>query len=149
MKVFGEVIRRTPQKRQLKKCIGCEKKTLNPKFCSSNCSATYNNKFRKAFHPPAFCKKCNTRIHYKAQFCWACMRLDSVEKFGEKTLGDFRKLPAIAKNRYVPVRQHAARVMKYHKLKKDNCLLCSYSNHVQLCHIKDIGDFSDDTTVRT
>ena len=51
----------------------------------------------------------------------------------------------MAKNRYVPVRQHAARVMNYHGVKKDKCLLCDYTNHVQLCHIRDIGEFPDST----
>ena len=143
--VFGEIKRATPQKRTEKKCINCDIVTLNPKFCSTKCSATYNNKLRGG--PPVFCK-CGKRISCNTKFCSPCQKLNSIEEYGEKIIGEFRKLPAIAKNRYVLVRGHADRVMKHNNLKVNYCLLCDYKNHVQLCHIKDIGDFPDSAKLK-
>ena len=69
---------------------------------------------------------------------------NSVEKYGQKTLGQFRKIPA-SKNRYQSVRNHAHQIIKYLKIKPTKCKMCDYTNHLDLCHIKDIASFSDDT----
>lgn len=142
---FGEVLQKSPEKKYLKKCIKCGDMTFNPKFCSASCAAIHNNKLRGG--PPVFCKKCGRKIQCNSTFCLPCRKLNTIKKYGEKTIGEFRTLPAVAKNRYVLVRQHAARVMKYYNSTKDNCLFCDYSNHIQLCHIKDIGDFPDEITL--
>lgn len=56
-------------------CVNCGTETLNPKFCSTSCSAKFRNKnnhwrdkrgLRKQDHP---CKNCGTEISYKNKYC--------------------------------------------------------------------------------
>ena len=57
---------------KMNKCNECGKETDNPKFCSSSCSATYNNVERKR-KPLKNCKNCGkeffSRHHKKQKFC--------------------------------------------------------------------------------
>lgn len=40
------------------KCLNCNKETNNPKFCSSSCSASYNNRKRKKIEEVCKCQCC-------------------------------------------------------------------------------------------
>jgi hypothetical protein len=45
----------------IKKCLNCDNETSNPKFCSSSCSASYNNKLRtykKNYNNDKICPYC-------------------------------------------------------------------------------------------
>lgn len=141
---FGQIIQEKPQERPVIKCLHCEKETKNPKFCSSNCSATYNN-IKRSKHPSNNCVKCGEKIKHTSICCIKCYPLYKIEKFGEKIIKQFRDIPS-SKNRYQDVRNHAHRVADYYDIKKE-CPYCDYRNHVQLCHIKDIGDFPNDSTL--
>ena len=46
-------------------CLSCEVETSNPKFCSSSCSATYNNKLRKS----KTCLNCEEAIPKINKYC--------------------------------------------------------------------------------
>ncbi|MHA1469013.1 MAG: homing endonuclease associated repeat-containing protein [Candidatus Asgardarchaeia archaeon] len=144
LECFGEVVRIQPPKRPIIECKNCGKKTKNPKFCSQSCNATYSNKRR--YGPPNLCKICGKRIIRQSQTCRKCYIPYTMKKFGEKSIREFRKIPA-SKNRYQGIRNHAHQVARYYKLKSDKCLLCDYLNHLDLCHIKDIGSFNDDVTL--
>lgn len=148
IRIFKEKARKTPQKLELKKCLNCEEETLNLKFCSRHCAATYNNKLRE--RPPILCERCEKKLdyRYKNVLCSSCKKIYSIEKLGEKTLGEIRRLPSFTVHRHVRVRNHADRVMRYYNLKVNYCLFCDYKNHVQLCHIKDIGDFPDSAKLK-
>ena len=45
-------------------------------------------------------------------------------------------------NSYELIRQHAHRMMRYYG-KPQQCAICGYDRHVEVCHIKSIADFSD------
>ena len=49
-------------------CPNCNKETSNPKFCSSSCSASYNNKGVRRHGKTHHCLQCNVRIP-KGKFC--------------------------------------------------------------------------------
>jgi len=46
------------------------------------------------------------------------------------------------------VRDHAKRVMR-EELKDAKCARCGYSKHIEICHLKPIKDFSEDTLLIT
>ena len=49
-------------------------------------------------------------------------------------------------NTYDNIRHRAKSIVKQiNNINK--CFVCGYSNHVEVCHIKDIKDFSNDTVV--
>jgi len=60
-------------KKTLHPCIQCGTATLNPKFCSKSCSATYNNtlvpKRTKTYKICPVCGKEHTRVKYCSNDC--------------------------------------------------------------------------------
>lgn len=50
-------------------CKNCQKETSNPVFCSSSCSASFNNKNRK---PKYCCENCGNRKQKGAKLCLDC-----------------------------------------------------------------------------
>ena len=69
-----------------------------------------------------------------------------MQEYGEKTIKEFSS--TYARHKYQKIRHHAHRVAKIHNIKKE-CPFCDYKNHVQLCHIKDIGEFDKNTKIKT
>jgi len=138
---FGEIIKIKAPNRPIINCLTCGKKTKNPKYCSRSCSAITNNSlFPK--HPRRKCLRCQIPTRSTTHYCRKCLVLNKIEKFGEKTIQEFTS--KYARHKYQPIRNHAHKVAKFHNIKKE-CPYCDYKNHVQLCHIKDIGKFNKDT----
>jgi 5-methylcytosine-specific restriction endonuclease McrA len=50
------------------KCKNCQKETENPKFCSSSCSASYNNKGVRRHGKSHSCLYCGTKIN-RGKYC--------------------------------------------------------------------------------
>jgi predicted nucleic acid-binding Zn ribbon protein len=50
-------------------CENCKKETKNKKFCSSSCSAIWNNKLFPKRKPEHVCKNCKTKINSLRRFC--------------------------------------------------------------------------------
>ena len=141
MECFGEIIREKPSERSIIKCPVCGKETKNPKYCSKSCSARINNSlFPK--HPRRKCLRCQTPTRSKTHYCQKCLTLNKIEIYGEKTIKDFTS--TYARHKYQNIRNHAHRIMHFYEIRKE-CPYCSYKNHVQLCHIKDIGKFNKNT----
>jgi len=140
---FNDIIKEKSKKRDIIKCSQCEEETKNPKFCSSKCAAIYNNIKRSN---PNSCIKCGNRIRKNSICCKNCIGIYKIEKYGEKTIKEFRDIPA-SKNRYQSVRYHAHQIAELHNLSK-KCHYCNYENHFQLCHIKDIGNFPDSAKLK-
>lgn len=141
LECFGAIIQERPKNRPVIKCLRCHKETKNPKFCSSSCAAIYNNKQRK--HEDNNCIRCGKKIRSICMCCKECLPFYKIEKYGEKTIREFREIPA-SKNRYQNVRNHAHRVAALYGIIK-KCSFCDCNNHLDLCHIEDIGTFTDDT----
>jgi hypothetical protein len=60
-------------KKELHECVQCKSLTLNPKFCSNSCAATYNNtaspKRKKQYKICPTCGVEHTRIKYCSDEC--------------------------------------------------------------------------------
>ena len=114
----------------------------NNHFCSSSCAAKYNNKYSKKRKLSKKCKTCSALIYKCQTYCSSCWDLLN-PNIGENTLGQY-KIRSDA-NRYRSIRDHARKVMKNNL---DKCHICSYKVHVEVCHIKEINDFSNDTKIK-
>lgn len=143
-------------------CLNCNselKSKDQKKFCSRSCAATYNNKL----HPKRTgviqsCEKCEINLGKKwlktRKLCDDCLvehhlRNSSFSSLvGERTLGEYlEKHSAKTKsNKYCGIRHNAAKVMRGSDREK-KCIVCGYSNHVEICHIKGIAEHSLDSKI--
>lgn len=140
-------------------CVNCDKKIIKKNseltirnFCDHSCSATYNNKLwdrspkglsvggRISINKT--CPLCKGKKTRYAEHCIKCRFQKSVDDFGTKLIKEFSS--TFARHRYQKIRNHAHRVMKLSKTIKI-CKLCGYSKHAELCHIKSISTFPEDT----
>ncbi len=154
----------TNEKSKMKKCLVCPneflRKTRNGKenkYCSKECSAKAhkgiaslpNARLRKGI--ARFCPKCGeNEIFNKEKTCLSC-RFEA--KFGrgaeDYSLITLKEL----KERYnlqqyhAKIRGHARSIFKKNKGALV-CKECGYSMHVDICHIKDIKDFSMATNIK-
>lgn len=129
----------------MNKCLNCGKDTKNPKFCSRSCSATYNNthKEKKKY----YCIKCGAFLyegyntHYN-KLCDNCNPL--IKDWNNITYGE-----AKSKRKYqVHSRiRDLARNVYAKSTKPKYCANCGYSKHYEICHIKPIESYSDDTKI--
>ena len=131
----------------MNKCLNCDSETLNLKFCSSSCSATFNNKRRKRpIKPKGFCKHCKEPVFTRNRYCPECnltqnpnlvdwRNVTLSECFNKRTYQRSSRIRSLAKR-------------WYEKIYPDRkCSVCGYINHVHVCHIKPITSFSLDTTL--
>lgn len=51
-------------------CINCNASTVNKRFCSRSCSASYNNSLRAKKHK---CKRCETPVGFRRKYCNFCL----------------------------------------------------------------------------
>ena len=103
-------------------------------FCDHSCSATFNNQQREI--------KEKVERHKES--------IPKKEKFEfilDLTKGDLIKKHEIYYRFRAVIRKHAHYVFnKYHKHKK--CVVCGYDTHVEVCHIKSVSSFSEDTLIK-
>ena len=128
---------------------GIELKKKNRQFCSSSCSATWSNIHYKKSKKRKKCSKCDSLIsntsrrlcekhelEHKRLYLLDNLTLkEAIERYGYED-----KAPAM---KYFIVRQKGK--TKFKHLKKLPCRNCGYSKHVELCHIKPINSFPEDT----
>lgn len=60
------------QKKEKNKCLVCGKETINPRFCSRSCAATYNNKKTPKRQPEGHCERCGCSLITVKRFCDTC-----------------------------------------------------------------------------
>jgi predicted restriction endonuclease len=93
-------------------------------FCSSSCSATYNNQKRE---------KRNDQLKIKNEKFSFLIGLTKKEFFEKK--GVYYKFRS-------EIRKHAQYV--YQQNNGDTfCKICGYDKHIQVCHIKSVSSFND------
>lgn len=114
-------------------CLNCNAETINPKFCSRSCAASYNNKIPKR-NKTKTCKKCGTLIITSRTYCPDCWsQTATLDKELNSNQGS---------NAYVRAN---ARKVYYASERPLSCALCNYSLHVDICHIKDIRSYPQGT----
>lgn len=124
------------------KCLNCGAETNNPKFCSSSCSARFNNRaFPKRKRRSYFCKICGAETGYRRSYCPNCDPTKP-KSYDDVTIAEIRKQAKYQANSWI--RKLARRA--YAAAKKPQCCsICGYSKHFEVCHIKPIQDFSEET----
>lgn len=89
--------------------------------------------------------KCGKVIKKSAEFCRSCY--NEVYGIHLKSKGDLIKSRSNWWAARVPIAKHARKV--YLKSNKPlECLICKYSLHIEICHIKPVSDFTDDALLR-
>ena len=133
----------------LVKCLNCdkefEKRNVDIKrsprhFCSRSCSTIFSNLHRVYKKKIRICKytDCNNEPLPRRRYCYDCesIRFDITLK--EAVYTHLHKSSA-----YALVRSRARAVAKEQGW--SSCGNCNYSLHIEIAHIKAIGDFSEDT----
>ena len=122
-------------------------------FCSRSCSARYNNvHFPKRKLKKIYCISCQTEIIRKSykdgirtKYCDQCRSfVRSKELLENQCLRDVKGKRQYQK--HSRIRDHAR--SKY--LKSNNpkyCIYCGYNKHFDVCHIKAVASYSEDTLV--
>lgn len=130
----------------IRKCQLCNKETKNPKFCSSSCSATFNNKINPKRKPESKCVDCDKAITASRTRCkehyliWVKNKEAKDMTLEEAIYWKHHKSSAFALVR--------SRARSTSKMKNSNgCEKCGYLKHVQACHKKPISSFPLDTKI--
>lgn len=127
------------------KCFNCGKETKNPKFCSRNCAASYNNSRRKK--KKYYCIKCGKYIYTgfntsQRKLCDDCN--PSIIDWSKYTYGD------LLKRRKYQAHSHIRELARktYDKSNKPKyCANCGYNKHFEVCHIYPIEKHNLDTPI--
>jgi len=147
MEVFGEVVRVRGPNRKLHPCLFCGKETKNPKFCSSNCAASVNNKIYPKREKESFCASCGKYMNRQGNpyhICHKCWIIKKSEEFGERIISSF--ISTYARHRYQVIRSHAKTIARINNLQK-KCKICDYFKHAELCHLIPISKFPKNTKI--
>lgn len=116
-------------------CAHCNTETNNPKFCSSSCSASHNNKLKpKRKLGKHTCRTCSVPIRSGYTFCGECF----VTRVKDLTLEEAIYTNHHKSSAFALVRSRARAVVGH--LPKA-CVKCGYDRHVEICHIRPVKDF--------
>lgn len=129
-------------------CLTCGKdKGKNPKFCSSSCAATFNNRRKpKRKKTQRSCGTCgaatpSSRHKYCSALC------DPNRRDWDQTA--LSELQCEAKYQGNAVVRRLARKVWLSQNPEPKCACCGYSKHVEVCHIKGISAFRPSTKIAT
>lgn len=120
-------------------------------FCSKSCAATHNNSLKPKqeksvyIKVPKTCISCNTTYSKDGRDATnTCSRLCFVELgMKQRIMKDVIKRAGA--NTYDTIRQNARAYSKYFYPSK--CMLCDYTKHYEVCHVKDLKDFTREETL--
>ncbi len=125
------------------KCKNCGNSTNNPNFCSRSCSAKTTNKIPKRKKKVSYCISCGIEtVFFRRKYCSKCNPMNrdwSIITYGEAT--EKRKYQKNSR-----IRNLARKIYKQSD-KPQCCIVCGYSNHFEVCHIKPISSFPDTATI--
>lgn len=87
---------------------------------------------------------CGNIKHNKSSTCIDCYKTD----LSLKTKRDFEYSGSTNRaSRYTRIRENARKIAKQNNLYEKGCKICGYTTHVEICHIKSVKDFDDDTLI--
>ena len=125
-------------------CLSCGQETSNPKYCSRSCAARHTNRlYPKRRKKASFCKRCGKTITHLTGRRTVCLDCNPFHvDWYRITIAEMRGKPRYQKNS--AIRDHARR--KYTQAARPlQCKVCGYAKHVDICHIRALSDFPDDT----
>lgn len=123
-------------------------------FCSTKCSCQVATEIRWKNHIPLKekykCKLCNKKIDWRnfSELCNNCLNNSLTEKSKSVTLGELKN----KHNKRNIKKWYSAEIRVLNKnwnynLSQLACQKCGYTLHSEMCHIKAIKDFNDDSTL--
>lgn len=121
------------------RCTNCSTQTNNPKFCSRSCAAIYTNKLQPKKQKTKKCRNCNTLILSDRQRCAKCIEFDSKSQVLIKN-----NVKNANSGNYPYIRTQARKIYKGSG-QPQHCIICNYSLHFDVCHIKDIEQYPNGT----
>lgn len=125
----------------MSRCMSCKKETKNPKFCSKSCAAKVNNKKVPKRKPEGTCDSCKVTIKSSRKYCKKCFIENCSAK--DMTLKEAIYDTGHRSSAFSLVR---ARARLTDKMKNSKfCKNCGYNKHIEVCHIKSISSFSENT----
>jgi hypothetical protein len=110
-------------------------------YCSRSCAAKINNQEHPKRKMEGLCK-CGKPIHKFLTYCSYCYQISLID---DKTYGELKGVTKYQKNSRI--RGHARKKYLKSNLTKC-CVLCEYSTHIDICHIKEISSFPDNATIK-
>jgi predicted restriction endonuclease len=102
-------------------------------FCNHSCSATFNNQQREVKEKIKKIKLPKPKKE-KFEFILSLTKKDLIDK--HEIYYKFRAV----------IRKHAHYVFNKHH-EHQECKVCGYDTHVEVCHIKSVSSFSDDSLI--
>ncbi len=111
--------------------------TRRKTFCDNSCATSHNNTARSknGRSNQLLCKGCGGSVSRGATECQQCSRHKKIIERGEVTKGEVHR---------TAITKHARSVFEC-LVNHNECQMCGYSLHIQICHIKPVSDFDDDT----
>lgn len=133
------------------KCTACDIQIQLPNyrvkehnFCSISCSTSYNNKLRR-IDRTCTCENCETTFtKTKDKVSNTCSQLCFME-LGMKQRIMKDSVNRSGSNTYDNIRHNARLYSKYFYPAK--CMICDYDKHYEVCHVKDLKDFTREETI--
>lgn len=128
-------------------CLECNSLTHNAKFCCRDCYAKYTKK--NSVLKQYYCAACNQPTYQgwkvASKFCDNCRTNPDINN----NYVDWSKVTIAMLKSGKNTFQYHARIRSHARsqINKTPCLICGYNNHIEICHIKPIKEFTDDTTI--
>lgn len=127
-----------PNGNKLNNCPVCGKFT-STKYCSLSCANKDHPKRKRT----TTCVDCGVLITRQRTRCLSCY--DKTRMIlGNKTKGEIAKNKENGANKYSQINGHARTLFR---ARDSKCSLCNYSKHVEVCHIRPVRSFSDETLI--
>jgi hypothetical protein len=119
------------------------KSTTGRVYCSRSCAAISNNRSTPKRVKSTRCITCQEPIRWGYRRCNTCHHKQ--RRLDQKTLVEAMRGRRDA-SRYTGVRSHARKVFA-ESGKPRQCAVCGYTNHVEICHVREISAFPLNTPV--
>lgn len=129
----------------MNKCNFCEKETKNPKFCSRSCRTKLYNRLCPKRCPKYFCVECGEGpLKNKIKYCKKCHRNPQALDWSKITIAEVQVKRKSFRNSRI---RQLSRIAYKKSSKPKKCIICGYEKYYEVCHIKAIHSFSEDTII--
>lgn len=128
-----------------KKCeVEFEPKNSIQRYCSSTCQTRESvTRFRMARRKP--CPECGHEINFQTILCKDChiiRKLGESKPWQQRTISEYRSRRS--HQWHSQIRDISRKI--YHSAYPNSaCKVCGYNKHIEVCHIKAINDFDENT----
>jgi hypothetical protein len=115
------------------------------KFCNKSCAASFNNFGVDRSRPSKMvCKLCGEPTQTKSKICLRCFHVK--HKISFKTKGELFSSRKNWQSAASGIRKDARSIYLKNNLPQE-CFVCGYDKHYQVCHKTSVSDFDDTSTI--